>query len=111
MPAVNGNGLENGASVINNNGIVENGDSHSLVGSEAGSGSNVDPVLANIQTRVLVGAIRQMGALAVAADQLFAELTDECRRVCERTVALRTRTDRLSANVDRANLTMKRTGK
>ena len=52
-----------------------------------------------------------MAALLGASDQLFGELTEEVRRLADRTVALRSRVVRLSGAVDRANAALRQNRK
>lgn len=64
-------------------------------------------ILLSVSCRSLVGILRQLAALVGAGDQLFAEVTEDCRRLVDRSVALRARVVRLSGTVDRANAALR----
>lgn len=64
-----------------------------------------------IHQRSLVGIIRQLAALLAASDQMFTELSDDCRQVVNRSVVLRNKVIKLSSNIDRANNVMRQTRK
>ncbi|KAI2802193.1 hypothetical protein BLOT_010386 [Blomia tropicalis] len=66
-----------------------------------------ESILLKIECRTMVGIVRQMAALLGAADQQFAEIVDECRKLTERSTLLRSRVVKLSGNVDRANLAIR----
>ena len=68
-------------------------------------------VLIKIQCRTMVSVIRQMASLLGASDQLFGEITEECRRLLDRSVQLRSRVVKLSGNIDRANLSIRQNRK
>lgn len=70
-----------------------------------------ESILLKIECRTMVGIVRQMAALLGAADQQFAEIVDECRKLTERSTLLRSRVVKLSGNVDRANLAIRQSRK
>lgn len=71
------------------------------------TGHSSDEILLKIHCRTMVSVIRQMAALLTASDQLFSELTDECRRLMDRTSSLQSRVAKINRHVDRLNISMR----
>ncbi|KAH7644863.1 hypothetical protein HUG17_0401 [Dermatophagoides farinae] len=75
-----------------------------------GSGNDMtddEQVLLKIHNRTLVGIIQQMASLLYTADQLFAEMTDECRKMFDRSVRIRSRFNKLIIDIDHLNHKMR----
>lgn len=88
--------------------VVSNGPTGEIIHSE--TMANDEQILMKIQCRTMVSVIKQMAALLTASDQMFSELTDECRRIVDRTVQLRVRVAKISRHVDRLNVLMRQKG-